>query len=189
MDGQVRSAGGLIEEISLAGKLYRARTITIKSVVSLKAKARLSVQSDCVALAARAAQGLPDAARKEILEMGFRKAAEARSASTDDMDAFLESEVGMAAVMFETIERADGTRLASEEDAFALLEIARDEGKLSELSLKLQLAFGVGELKNSSGQGTEMPIPPLADPSMTDGPPSIGPSQSSTVSPPTKLAD
>jgi len=188
MDGLARCGGGLTEEFSVNGKLYRVQTLRLRHVLRMQARARLSMQTDCLAIAAQAAKGLPAEVRGELLKLAFERAEKMRgglSADTADdakdlLGSFFETEEGMAYILHLLIERADGTQL-SEEQAMDLLQEIVEADKFAEVQGKLQLAQGGGELGNSSGRPTKPANPQSAtgDPSSAAGPASSASASSS----------
>jgi hypothetical protein len=150
MDGHVRVSGAGYEIIEINGKKYRLVTMSLGAMVAIKARGRLSIQSDFIAIAARAAAQSPPDMRDSILEKGFEKAKSLRSLGEDDMEAFLNTEEGMAVTLFHLVEREDGSKLESEKAAFDLLAKIVANKKLKEVEAKLRLSQGI-ELGNSSG--------------------------------------
>ena len=188
MDGQLRCGTALSEEFKVAGKLYRAYTPTIAQILDIKKKARVAMQVDALAVACRVASTLPPEEAEAVRQMGFKQAVENRAVTEDYFQEWGQTIEGLSALLQVMVRHADGTPVATDDEAIALLQEARDGGVFEEVLLKMQLARGDADLGNSSGRSQRGPAQNqwTGTQSSADGHPSTSSSPASTDGPPAK---
>ncbi len=147
-----RTAGKDYETFTVGDKTYTLRPLTVGTYAELESYVR-SRRPDPLALAADAAAKVPPSQQPAMWDAAFRIATAGRTVSAEEMMAFETSPMGIAWKFWQLVKR-DHPEIDSAEKAMALLEqIGRE--KSTELIMKMQIASGEEDVKNSDGLAAE----------------------------------
>jgi len=162
LDGHARTAGRIIQTLTVEGKEYTLRAPSIGRLIADMEGYIASLRQNPFVTAAKACAELPEIIPTELraaMEERIWKSAESASVrsgavSAVEMNEFTDSPRGLAYQLMTCLEADHGEEIATVDDALSLMErFIEDAGEegIIELKAKVMAATGEGDAKNSSG--------------------------------------
>lgn len=149
MSGQHRAAGLQTSTITISGRTYTLRPLTVGAYAQFEDWV-VSQKGDPIAALAKVIDQIPAAHRDQAWEAAITAAQKARIVTTAEMAAAENSLHGIAWKLWKCLEQ-DHPEVNSVDAALQLL-IAAGQQRADEIKAALRVASGEEDLKNSSGQ-------------------------------------